>query len=87
MSEASSALSWLRWSALRLLPPSLPLLRLLLICWVRVWLLLISAWARSGRVCELMIRLLASDSAFCSSPCWVLRSLSICSSCGTLRLA
>jgi hypothetical protein len=32
---------------------------------------LISAWARSGRVCAVMIRLLASDRAFCSSPCWV----------------
>jgi hypothetical protein len=50
------------------LPPSLPVLRMLLICWMRVWLLLISAWARSGRVCALMIRLLASDRAFAGRP-------------------
>ncbi|MNC43102.1 hypothetical protein D3C75_919500 [compost metagenome] len=87
MIAASSALSWLRRSAVSGLPPSLPSLRLVLICWARVWLALISAWARSGRVCEVMVRLLASDRAFCSSPCSVVRSASNCSSCGTLSAA
>ncbi|MNR00030.1 hypothetical protein D3C85_1157890 [compost metagenome] len=84
---ASSALNWLRCSGVRTLPASLPALSTALICWMRVWLLLISAWARSGRVCAVMLWVVASVRAFCSSFCWVLRSVSSCSSCGTCKLA
>ncbi|MCY1369583.1 hypothetical protein D9M69_566310 [compost metagenome] len=68
------------------LPASLPVLRILLICGMRVWLLLISAWERSGRVCEVMIRLLASARAFCRLASSLLRCSSNCSSCGSSDL-
>ncbi|MNR26975.1 hypothetical protein D3C85_1442220 [compost metagenome] len=59
---------------------------MLLICWLRVWLLLISAWARSGRVCDVMIRLLASARAFCRLASSLLRCSSNCSSLGSSDL-
>src|SRR3546814_10802456 len=66
-----STLTDTRFPSTTLCLSSLPFLRIVLICWVRVWLLLISAWARSGRVCAVIARLLASARAFCMSPCWV----------------
>ncbi|MCY1514125.1 hypothetical protein D9M68_486540 [compost metagenome] len=82
-SMTSSALSWLRRSALSGLLCSLPSLSRLLIARVRVWAWLISAWARSGRVCAVTTRLLAPASSCCHSASWLLRSASCCSSCAT----
>ena len=85
-SLASSAFSWLRRSLLSGLLASRPLFRMLLISWLRVWLPLISAWARSGRVCAVITRLLASMICFCHSLSCALRSASNCSSCGSVLL-
>lgn len=47
-------------------------------------MLLMPAWARSGRVSAVIDRLLASPRAFCHSACWVVRSLSSISRRATL---
>ena len=81
LSAACSASSRSRCSGLLVLPF---FSRPLMTC-KRIWLLLISAWARSGRVCAVMIRLLASLSAACQAASWLARSLSSSSSCAAVE--
>ncbi|MNO97551.1 hypothetical protein D3C76_892620 [compost metagenome] len=72
VSAACSASSSLRCSAPSGLPSFLPALSTVPISSRRVWLLLMSAWARSGRVCAVRICPLASASCFCQSASWLL---------------
>ncbi|MNZ90213.1 hypothetical protein D3C78_1091680 [compost metagenome] len=88
---ASSAASSLSSMARCSLPSgtflSLPLLSSSRMVCVRVWLALISACARSGRVCASISALVARASWACQSLSWVRRSASMRSSWAVGRLA
>ena len=83
---AFSASSSARRSSVSGLLFSRPLFSRPLISSMRNWFLLISAWARSGRVCALMSMLLAALSACCQRASSSTRAARRCSSTGTESL-